>query len=301
MRIYCSGSEMICNPGNAITEIIDDYIASGTELMVSDYNMGDRELQCYISSKDYKKVTVVFTRESSEFESWPRLNMGKWAYRELVSHQYEYGLDLTLTYNMARECDGAFFAWDEIDMEVFVAMLTFLALGKTCIVYSSKNKSISTFNDIEELSKFITKKDIISKKTDRGIIIGDNVNIDILSNYIDLPNEIKKTIVKIGNKLVNKQELKKAISKSRISIQKKKKIVELLVDEENLYSELIRNVKEWRIRSGDENELCFILMDMVEHSFLTANNNLYIANSWMVHSDGHNDDIVLYLFERFKK
>ena len=297
MKVYCSGSQMVCSYDNMITWKLDEYILSQVDLMISDYDWGDHELQQYLAASAYKNVTVVFTRDLSEFEECPRENLGKWPYREFIRRCYEYSVDLTLVSAMAEECDEGFFAWREPDWDVFMGILCFLANDKTCNVYSSKTRTLRTLNSLEELLEYVGDESGVEQK-ESDLMLGNKLDVNELLQYTDFPDNLRKKILSKG-KQIHKQDLKKIICKSNLPISKKREIVEKFVDAENQYVELIGVVRTWKASSRDKSELYRLLMETKEHSFLDANISLYIAESWIKNADGRQDSIVLYLFERF--
>ncbi len=83
-------------------------------------------------------------------------------------------------------------------------------------------------------------------------------------------------------------------------MDEKYEIVTKLAENENLHMDLINIVNGWISSKYDNNDLRKLLLDGYEHSFLAARNNYYIANTWINSSDGSDDNVVMYLFERFK-
>ena len=58
MKVFCNGAQMSCGRESIITHKINEYISTQSEIMVSDYNIGDYETQKYLSDKEYKNVTI---------------------------------------------------------------------------------------------------------------------------------------------------------------------------------------------------------------------------------------------------
>ena len=104
---------------------------------------------------------------------------------------------------------------------------------------------------------------------------------------------------KRGEKLY-KNDLKKIICKSKFSLKEKEKIVKILSEKEDIFSELIRKVTEWKSNGDNIDKLRHVLMNTYEHSFRNAYNDLCIANTWIEDADGSNDDLVMYLWERYE-
>ena len=67
MKVFCNGSQMVCNCFNLTTMQLNGYIRSNAELVISDQNYGYHELQQFLDDSAYKNVTVAFTRKMSEF------------------------------------------------------------------------------------------------------------------------------------------------------------------------------------------------------------------------------------------
>lgn len=298
MKVFCNGPQMVCSRANSITKKLDEYILSEAEIMVSDTNTGDYELQKYLSTLNYKNVTIVFMRDLSEFEEWPRRNMGRWLCREFIRRDYEYDIDLTLLSTMAEECDEAFFAWNKSDWDVFMGILCFLVNDKTCYVYGTNKGKINMINTLDELLQYLVNESGIELE-ESDLISGNMIDVDILLRYIEFPTDLKNTILSKSNTQICKNDLKKIICKSNISIMKKIEMIEKLLKKENIYATLIGTVNAWKANSKDKKEVYRLLMEAKEHSFLDANNNLSIAESWIEAAEEYNDYLVLYLFERF--
>ncbi len=298
MKIYCSGSQMVCNKRNLITEQLNNFIRLNAELVISDQNYGDHELQQFLDDSAYKNVTVAFTRTMSEFEEWPHENIGKWPFREFIRRDYEHSINLTLVSTMADECDEAFLAWMESDIEVLLGILCFLSKDKICTIYDADYGIIIKISSLDDFSRYLAGKGILYKK-DTIISSENTIRITDLLLHEELPDEIRKIIVSENKGTIHKCELKKAICKSKVSISKKREIIAKLAEEENLYSELVGLVRNWKRTSKKKENVHLLLMEAWEHSFWNANNDLYIAESWINQSNECDGDVALYLFERF--
>ena len=299
MKVFCGGSQIICGCNSTITERIDEYILSQAELLVTDTDCGDDNLQQYLNKTAYKNVTVVFMRESWEYEEWPRVNKGGWPFREFIRRQYEYDIDLSLVSAMAEECDEAFTVWCEPDWEAFMSVLCFIANDKACSIYNLKNDAIRKLNTLDELLQYVAEETEIELR-DGYLSVENTLNIDELLQYIDFPDKLKEKISSGNNDTrIHKQDLKKLICNSSIPVSKKNEMLEKLADRENLYAELIGTVSAWKTDPRDKKELYRLLMGTMEHSFFKASKDLSTAESWINKADGNNEDIVLYLFERF--
>ena len=111
MKVFCSGFELNFIHNKIITGKFDEYILSNDEIVVSDMNIMDEVLQQYLVDANYENVTIAFIRDLSEYEEWPRTNLGNWKYREFIRRQHEYSIDLTIASAMAEECDEGFFTF----------------------------------------------------------------------------------------------------------------------------------------------------------------------------------------------
>ncbi len=231
MRVFCNGSQMVCNCDNSITNKLDEYILFEAEIMVSDLNIGDIELQKYLSALNYKNVTIVFMRDLSEFEEWPRRNMGRWLCREFIRRDYEYDIDLTLLSTMAEECDEAFFAWNEPDWDVFMGILCFLVNDKTCYVYGTNKGKINMINTLDELSQYLVNESGIELE-ESDLISGNMIDVDILLRYIEFPTDLKNT------------GLVDIISRAPITLDEKSALFSNLGKKRNLKFEVFNSVEE---------------------------------------------------------
>ncbi len=289
---------MVCNKRNLITEQLNNFIRLNAKLVISDHNYGDHELQQFLDDSAYKNVTVAFTRAMSEFEEWPHENIGKWPFREFLRRDYEHSIDLTLVSTMADECDEAFFAWTESDIEVLLGILCFLSNDKICTIYDADYEKIIKISSLDDFSHYLSGK---IKLDNNGTIISseNTIRIKNLLLHEELPDEIRIIISSERDGIIHKSELKKTICKSKVSISKKRELIAKLAAEENLYSELIGLVRGWKCATEKKENLYMLLMEAWEHSFWNANNDLHIAQSWINQSHGCEDDIALYLYERF--
>lgn len=298
MKVFCYGAQMSYTNNNVITQKIDEYISAKSDIFVSDYNYGDYETQKYLSEKEYKNVTIVFTRDTDEYDEWPRENVGEWPYKMLIRKQYEFNLNPLIAFAMAEECDEGFFAWDGTDIDVFVGILVFLGYGKKCYIFNANSGDIKVVNRIVEWQTYVMAERNHSDKNDVELFHGDDVDLDVLTGYKDSFGYMMELISeKIGEKLY-KDDLKKLICKSKASIKKKRETIELLYEKEDIFFELIRKVTEWKSTDRNKDDLKQLIMNTYEHSFRNARGDLSIAEAWMEHADGSCDDIVMYLWER---
>ena len=298
MKAFCYGAQMSCTGKNVITQKIDEYISTKSDIFVSDNNYGDYETQKYLSDKEYKNVTIVFIRDADEYDEWPRKNVGKWPYRMILRRQYEYSLDPLISCAMAENCDEGFFAWDGTDIDVFVGILVFLGYGRKCLIYNTKRGEIKIINKIEDWQIYVMAERNHRDNNNVELFHGDVVNLDILTGYKDTFGEMLEPILARSGQKLYKNDLKKLVCKSKASIKKKREIIESLYEKEDIYCELIRKVTEWKASDGNKDDLREVLMNTYEHSFWNATGDLSIAEAWMEHADGSCDDIVMYLWER---
>ncbi len=300
MKVFCNGAWMSCGRENIITHKIDEYISAQSDIFVSDYNYGDYEMQKYLFDKDYKNVTIVFMRNSDEYDEWPRKNLGEWPYRMFLRRQYEYSLDPLIDCTMAEECDEGFFAWDGNDIDVFVSMLAFLGCGKKCSIYNTKSGDIKVINRIEDLQSYIMGDRNDKDKSGTKLFHGDVVDLEVLAGYKDTLGEMMDLILENSGEKLYKNDFKKTICKSKLSLNEKEKIVKLLSEKEDIFGELIGKVIEWNSTEDNIDKMRQVLMNTYEHSFRNANGDLSIAKSWIEGADGSDDDIVMYLWERYE-
>ena len=280
MKVFCYGAQMSCSSENIITRKIDEYIRTESDIFVSEYNYGDFEIQKYLADLKYRNVTIISMRDSDEYEEWPRVNIGEWPYRMIYIRQHEFSLDPLIQCLMAEKCDEGFFAWDGTDIDVFVGMLAFLGYCKKCSVYNVKRGDITEIKELEDLQEYILAERNDEDKIDTDLFNGDVVDIDVLFKYEKNFDEMLNLILKNNGEKLCKNDLKRMICKADASIKKKKKIIELLSEKEDICCELIRKVSEWKCNNGNKDELRQVLMNTYEHSFTHANN-----------------DIVMYLWE----
>ena len=298
MKVFFNGAQLSCISENPVTQRIDECILSQDDIMVSDINYGDYEVQQYLADLDYRNVTVVFTNDPDEYDERPRTNIGKWPYRLLPCKHPEFDLDPLVACVMVEECDEGFFAWDGVDKEVFFGMLVFVGYGKKCSIYNTESRDITVVNTIEGLQAYIMADRNNKNTNDIALFYGDVVDQDVLAGYGDTFGEITDIILKKKGDKLYKNELKKLICKSDATIQKKMELMELLSEKEDIYLELIRKATEWKSSAGNKDELRRVLMNTYEHSFHKARINYLIAYSWIKGADGSNDDVVMYLWER---
>ena len=298
MKVFCSGFELDFIHNKVITGRLEEYILSHDEIVVSDMNIMDEVLQRYLADANYDNVSIAFIRDLSEYEEWPRTNMGNWKYRYFTRRQYEYSIDLTIASAMAEECDEGFFTFFEKDIDIFMNILCFLAAGKPCKLYTLNSKTIKTIHNLEEFSKYV-KQGCIALKDDVHRVVKEFFEVDELLLHTDYPDEIREKLISYGNKVIHKNDLKKLICKSHISISKKYDLICELEENENLLGELIKVARSLRLAKNVKNKLNLKLMEAYEHSFWCAKNCLLIAETWVDHLDGRNSDLVMYLFERF--
>ena len=297
MKVFCYGAQMSCSSESIITRKIYEYIRTESDIFVSEYNYGDFEIQKYLADLKYRNVTIISMRDSDEYEEWPRVNIGEWPYRMIYIRQHEFSLDPLIQCLMAEKCDEGFFAWDGTDIDVFVGMLAFLGYCKKCSVYNVKRGDITEIKELEDLQEYILTDRNEMNKIDKDLFNGDVVDIDVLFKYEKIFDEMLNFILKNNGEKLCKNDLKRMICKADASIKKKKKIVELFSEKEDICCELIRKVSEWKCNNGNKDELRQIIMNTYEHSFTHANNDFDIAVSWIEGMDGSNDDIVMYLWE----
>ena len=296
MKVFLDGSLWIGE--NLVNNRIDEYMLSQSDIMVSGTTCGDYLVQQYLAGADYRNVTIVFTRNTNEYDEHPTENEGKWPFRMLPCTHPGFALDPLLACIMAEECDEGFFAWTGVVIDVFAGILAFLGHGKKCSIYNHNNNDITDIDTIEDLLTYIMTDRNDKDKSDIALFYGDTVDLDVLSGYEEVFGKILGDILKNKGEKLCKYELKKLICKSDASIQKKTKMVELLSEKEDIYCELVRKVTEWKASDGNNDELRQVLMNTYEHSFCCARNGFYIANSWIKGADGSNDDVVMYLWER---
>ncbi len=295
MKVFCNGAQMSCGRESIITHKINEYISTQSEIMVSDYNIGDYETQKYLSDKEYKNVTIVYMREPYE---WARKNVGDWPCKILIRDQYEFNLNPLIAFAMAEECDEGFFAWDGTDIEVFVGILAFLGNGKKCSIYNTKSGDIRDINRIEDWQIYVRAERDDRTKSNVKLFCDDVVDLNVLRGYKDTFGEMMGLILDKSGDILYKNDLKKLICKSNASIKKKKELVELLYDKEDIFCELIQKVIEWKSTGGNIEKLRRVLMNTYEHSFRNAYGDFIVADSWIRGSNGSDDDIVMYLWER---
>ena len=295
MKVFCNGAQMSCGRESIITHKINEYISTQSEIMVSDYNIGDYETQKYLSDKEYKNVTIVYMREPYE---WTRKNVGDWPCKILIRDQYEFNLNPLIAFAMAEECDEGFFAWDGTDIEVFVGILAFLGNGKKCSIYNTKSGDIRDINRIEDWQIYVRAERDDRTKSNVKLFCDDVVDLNVLRGYKDTFGEMMGLILDKSGDILYKNDLKKLICKSNASIKKKKELVELLYDKEDIFCELIQKVIEWKSTGGNIEKLRRVLMNTYEHSFRNAYGDFIVADSWIRGSNGSDDDIVMYLWER---
>ena len=298
MKVFCNGFELDFIHNKVITGKIDEYILSHSEMVVSDMNIVDCELQQYLVDANYENVKIAFVRELSEYEEWPRTNLGNWKYRGFIRRQYEYSIDLTVASAMAEECDEGFFTFFEKDIEIFMNILCFLVVGKPCKLYTPNSRIIKTVHSLEEFSEYV-KQECAAKKDDVNMDVRERLDVDELLSHSDYPDEIREKLISYRNRVIHKNDLKKIICKSHISISKKYDLICELEENENLLGELVKVASSLRLNTNVEKEPYLKLMEAYEHSFLNAKNDLSIAESWIEQLDGSSDDLVMYLFERF--
>ena len=298
MKVFLNGAQMSSGRENIVTHKIDEYISTQSDFFVSDYNYGDYEMQKYLFDKKYKNVTIVFMRDSDEYDEWPRKNLGEWPYRMFLRRQYEYSLDPSIDCAMAEECDEGFFAWNGMDIDVFVGMLAFLGCGKKCSIYNTKSGNIKVVNRLEDLQTYIMADRNAKNTNNSELFHGNVVDLEVLTGYKDIFGELMDLVLKKSGEKFHKNDLKKLICNSNASIKKKKEIVELLYDKEDIFCELIQKVIDWKSTGGNIDKLRQVLMNTYEHSFRNAYGDFIVADSWIRGSNGSDDDIVMYLWER---
>ena len=297
MKVFCNGAQMKCGYDIIVTHKMNEYILAQSDIYLSDCNFGDHDMQQHLADMAYKNVTVVIMRDDDEYDEWPHMNIGKWPYRLIFRRQHEFSLDPLIAFTMAEECDEGFFAWDGTDIEVFFGMLAFLGYGKKCSIYNTKSRDITDINRIDGFLTYITAERNDEDKSDVALFYGDIVDSDVLFGYDEVFGEMLDTIMKNKKDKLYKNDLKIMICKSKTTIKKKRKLVKLLAEKEDIFCELIRKTAEWKCIDGNKEELRSILMRAYEHSFRNASIDLYAAEAWIDQADGSNDDIVMYLWE----
>ena len=301
MRVFFSGGRIISSIEGKLKEQADELLSQGTEIIICDRESGDLAMQKYLAEMSYEKAQIVFSRDCSEYEEWPRKNEGQWPYREFVKRQHDFDFDPAILCEMADVVDQAIFVWDGKDVEQFAGMLIFLANGKHCDVFLTDDGVIREINNIDDLKPCIKREK--HPYVPDEVMDKDELSIKEMLNYPLLPSDMTSDFfkeIRESDAVCTKEELKKRICNAAISLKEKEESFLDLSKADNLFAGLIRCVAKWKESGKKIRDLGSSFMSMIEHSFFHAYQDFAEINRWLKMADGSNENIILHLYEQFQ-
>jgi hypothetical protein len=301
MKVFIDGFHDSISMAGSLRDKINDLISSGVNIFIRDIGEGNLLIQKYLADTCYRNVQICFMRDCSEYEEWPRNNHGEWPYRIFVRQQHEYDFDPCIECELAKDVDKTVFIWDGEEIEQFARILIFLAMGKECEIHFKENEDVRKITDISELKQLIKKEEDteITKRFQAGKNIGVT---ELWEMGLYLPT-IEEWIRSRGKpeRFFSKTEVKNMLCKLAYPLSEKEDGFLKLAKADDLYGELITKVLDWKKYSSDTKALRKAIMVTIEHSFQHAYNDIAEANRWIKKADGHDENIILYLYELYKR
>ena len=110
MKFFVSGSKSISSLTESTKEVIDFYISLEAEFLVGDCYGIDSDVQKYLESKEYTKVTIYCCGESpiNSFVSGAKIHSCAEATKGLPEDAIQYAKDI----QMLNDCNHALIIWD---------------------------------------------------------------------------------------------------------------------------------------------------------------------------------------------
>jgi hypothetical protein len=160
-KVFVGGSRRLSRLNNKVTQTLDRLIERELTIIIGDANGADKAVQSYLSKKQYRNVIVFCMRDHC------RNNLGNWENRQIVSDQRFKNFDYYATKDlaMANETDYGFMLWDSESKGTLNNIVNLLTRNKQVVVYFSPKKNLYQLNDINDISKLLSKCDY---KTIRG-------------------------------------------------------------------------------------------------------------------------------------
>ena len=154
-KVFIGGSRRLSRLNNKVTQTLDRLIERELTIIIGDANGADKAVQSYLSKKQYRNV-IVFCMQNH-----CRNNLGNWESRQIGSDQkfknFEYYATKDLA--MADETDYGLMLWDSESKGTLNNIVNLLMRNKQVVVYFSPKKNLYQLNNINDISKLLSKCD----------------------------------------------------------------------------------------------------------------------------------------------
>lgn len=154
--VFIAGSRSLSRLNSEVKNRIDSIIRKGFTVILGDANGIDKAVQCYLSRKHYRKVTVFY------MEGTCRNNVGHWPTQVITageSSRRDFTYYSTKDRAMVEEADYGLMLWDRRSRGTLRSIVDLVRRSKTVVVYISPERSFHILHRPEELDELLMHTD----------------------------------------------------------------------------------------------------------------------------------------------
>jgi adenine-specific DNA-methyltransferase len=146
IKVFVGGSRAIRRLDSDVSDLLDDLMAKGEEVLVGDANGVDKSVQQYLCDHGYAYVQVYCSG------SVCRNNVGNWETRSVASESNRKDLRFYMAKDrsMAELADMGLMIWDEESAGTLLNAYRLVRRRKHCLLYSAKRHHFNELNAIAD-------------------------------------------------------------------------------------------------------------------------------------------------------
>jgi len=151
IKVFLGGSRKMGRLSQMVIERIDNIIANGYLILLSDANGADKAIQKYLAERNYRNVLLFCMHDMC------RNNVGNWETRNVRSSRRKKDFNYYSTKDilMGEEANYGFMMWDGKSKGTLNSILNLCEQNKKVLVYFSPTKSFYTIEDKQHISKLL--------------------------------------------------------------------------------------------------------------------------------------------------
>jgi hypothetical protein len=145
---------------------LDNIVETGIGVLIGDANGADRAVQQCFADRRYPAVTVYCSGGN------PRNNLGSWPVQdvEVDGKKRDFSFFAAKDKRMAERADYGLMLWDGMSKGTLNDILNSIQVKKTVLVYFSRDHSLHTFTNREQLRDFLSNSSEADKSNVRRML-----------------------------------------------------------------------------------------------------------------------------------
>lgn len=249
MKLFAGGSKGIKLPEKMIRDKTEEWIATGTEILIGDRSGADTAIQKALAGREYPNVTVYTVHEAA------RRNTGNWSVTVVPGSKPPFTFHDYRRKDaaMAKAADSGFMVWDGKSRGTFVNMVELLGLRKPVEAWLTEKQRHLTFHTLEELAVLFTEN------ARENLWLSENEQAAFLRQF--MPSHSMQAY--LASHPLKKREIVDIICGAPVPLEEKGRWMSWLSKQENLYAEIVRQC----LKSPDGQDAGLLAEYAIEDSF----------------------------------